>query len=117
MSTSLSITIYLLLVVGSACGILLVSSLIGRRPLTPGKDSPYECGMLPIDKPESRFPVRFYKTALLFVVFDVEIVFLYLWAVVVGPLGSFGLMEMFFFIAIIFAALVYVWRKGDLQWD
>ena len=67
--------IYLLLVVGSAAAILLVSHRVGRRPLTAEKDVPYECGMLPIEKAHTQFPVRFYKVALLFVVFDVEIVF------------------------------------------
>jgi NADH-quinone oxidoreductase subunit A len=109
--------IYLLLVVGSAAAILLVSHRVGRRPLTAEKDVPYECGMLPIEQAHTQFPVRFYKVALLFVIFDVEIVFLYLWAVVVRELGVFGLIEMFVFIAVLLAALVYVWRKGDLQWD
>ena len=73
--------------------------------------------MPPVEKERTQFPVRFYKVALLFVIFDVEIVFLYLWAVVVRDLGGFGLAEMFVFIAVLLAALVYVWRKGDLQWD
>ena len=117
MTASFSIFIYLILVVGSAAMILLVSHRVGRRPLTAEKDVPYECGMPPIEKAHSQFPIRFYKMALLFVIFDVEIVFLYLWAVVVRDLGVFGLAEMFVFIAVLLAALVYVWRKGDLQWD
>ena len=117
MTAAFSIFIYLLLVVGSAAAILLVSDRVGRRPLTAGKDVPYECGMPPVEKEHTQFPVRFYKVALLFVIFDVEIVFLYLWAVVVRDLGGFGLAEMFVFIAVLLAALVYVWRKGDLQWD
>jgi len=117
MTASLSLSIFLLLVVGSAAAILLVSHRVGRRPLTAEKDVPYECGMPPIEKERTQFPVRFYRVALLFVIFDVEIVFLYLWAVVVRDLGGFGLAEMFLFIAVLLAALVYVWRKGDLQWD
>ena len=117
MSPSISLAVYLLLVVGSTVLILALSAAIGRRPLTDGKDIPYECGMIPIEKPESRFPVHFYKIALLFVIFDVEIVFLYLWAVVVKDLGIIGLIEMFVFIGILLAALAYVWRKGYLQWD
>jgi len=73
--------------------------------------------MPPIDKPETRFPIRFYKVALLFVIFDVEIIFLYLWAIVVKDLGVFGIIEMFVFIAVLLTALAYVWRKGDLRWD
>jgi len=117
MSPSLSLFIFLLLAAGSAAAILLVSRRVGRRPLTAEKDVPYECGMLPLDKPDPRFFVRFYKVALLFVVFDVEIVFLYLWAVVVRDLGGFGIVEMFVFIAVLLAALLYVWRKGDLEWE
>ncbi|NPV05095.1 MAG: NADH-quinone oxidoreductase subunit A [Syntrophaceae bacterium] len=117
MTASTSISIYLLLVVGSAALILLLSHWVGRRPLTPEKDVPYECGMPPAGRAGTQFPVRFYKIALLFVVFDVEIVFLYLWAVVVRDLGFFGLVEMFVFIAVLLAALVYVWHKGDLQWE
>jgi len=117
MSTALSLAVFLLLVAGSASAILLVSHRVGGRPLTAGKDTPYECGMLPVEKPDSRFPVRFYKVALLFVVFDVEIVFLTLWAVVVRDLGGFGLVEMFVFIAVLLVALFHVWRKGDLEWE
>ena len=104
MTAAFSIFIYLLLVVGSAAAILLVSHRVGRRPLTAEKDVPYECGMPPIEKEHTQFPVRFYKVALLFVIFDVEIVFLYLWAVVVRDLGVFGLVEMFVFIAVLLAA-------------
>jgi NADH-quinone oxidoreductase subunit A len=117
MTPSLSIFIYLVLAAGSAALILLVSHRVGRRPLTPEKDVPYECGMQPVERVNTQFPVRFYKMALLFVVFDVEIIFLYLWAVVVRDLGVFGLVEMFVFIAVLLAALAYVWRKGDLQWE
>jgi len=117
MNTSLSLTLYLLLVVFSIGAILFLSSIIGRRHLTAEKDMPYECGMDPVEKPESRFPVGFYKIALLFVIFDVEIVFLYLWAVALRGLGAAGLVVMLVFMAILLAAWGYVWRKGDLQWD
>jgi NADH-quinone oxidoreductase subunit A len=117
MNASISVIVFLLLVVGSVAAIMLLSHMIGRRPLTAGKDTPYECGMPPTIKPESRFPVRFYKVALLFVIFDVEIIFLCLWATVVKDLGVFGIIEMFVFIAVLLTALAYVWRKGDLKWD
>jgi NADH-quinone oxidoreductase subunit A len=117
MNASISITVFLLLAVGSAAAIMLLSHLVGRRPLTAEKDIPYECGMQPIDKPETRFPVRFYKVAILFVIFDVEIIFLYLWAIVAKDLGVFGIVEMFVFIAVLLTALAYAWRKGDLKWE
>ncbi len=112
-----SLAIYLLLVVGSIGAIVLLSSWVGRRPLSGGADVPYECGMDPVEKPETRFPSRFYKIALLFVVFDVEIVFLYLWAVALKGLGVAGLVVMIVFIAVLLAAWAYAWKKGDLQWD
>ncbi len=117
MSTAWSLAFFLFLVAGSVTAILLVSHRVGRRPLVAEKDVPYECGMLPLEKPDSRFSIRFYKVALLFVIFDVEIVFLYLWALVVRDLGGFGIVEMFVFIAVLLAALFYVWRKGDLEWE
>lgn len=117
MNPAMSITVFLLLAAGSAAVIMLLSYVIGRRPLTAGKDVPYECGILPLDKPETRFPIRYYKVALLFVIFDVEIIFLYLWAVVVKDLGAFGIVGMFVFIAVLLAALAYVWQRGDLRWD
>ncbi|MGV8082004.1 MAG: NADH-quinone oxidoreductase subunit A [Syntrophales bacterium] len=117
MGPFLSLSVYFLLVVGSIGAIVLLSAWVGRRPLSSEADVPYECGMAPVEKPESRFPSRFYKIALLFVVFDVEIVFLYLWAVALKGLGTSGLVVMIVFIAVLLAAWAYAWKKGDLQWD
>lgn len=117
MSLLLSLTIYFVLIVGTIGAILLLSSRVGRRPLSAEADVPYECGMEPVEKPESRFPSRFYKIALLFVIFDVEIVFLYLWAVALRGLGEAGLAVMLVFIAVLLAAWGYAWKKGDLNWD
>ena len=115
--TSLSVTIFTILVAGTAITIVAVSHFLGRRPLTPEKDVPYECGMIPEEKPDTLFSARFYKVALLFVVFDIEIMFLYLWAVIVRDLGVYGIIEMFVFIAILLAAFFFVWWKGDLNWE
>jgi len=117
MSTVQSVMTYLILIVASVAGIIFISSLIGRRLLTKEKDTRYECGMEPTEKPQSRFPAAYYRIAILFVVFDVEIVFLFLWAVVLRALGVTGLWLMFVFIAVLLAAWVYVRVKGDLQWD
>ena len=114
--TALAVTFFMILVVGSAVAIVAISRVLGSRPLTVGKDVPYECGMLPVEKPNTLFSVHFYKVALLFVVFDIEVVFFYLWALIVRPLGIFGLVEMFLFVAILLAAFFFVWRKGDLNW-
>lgn len=87
-----------------------------RRP-TAEKLSTYECGENPIGSPWIRFNVRFYIIALIFVIFDVEIVFLFPWAVVFQSLGMFAFIEMMVFIGILLVGFAYVWAKGDLEWD
>jgi NADH-quinone oxidoreductase subunit A len=79
----------------------------------------YECGIEPTPQPVggSRFPVKFYLTAMLFIVFDIETIFLYPWAVSFGALGKFGFTEMVLFIVTVFIAYTYVWRRGGLNWD
>jgi NADH:ubiquinone oxidoreductase subunit 3 (chain A) len=79
----------------------------------------YECGIEPTPQPigGGRFPVKFYLTAMLFIVFDIEIIFLYPWAVSFNALGTFGFVEMALFIGTVFVAYAYVWRRGGLDWD
>ena len=78
----------------------------------------YECGIEPTVQPSGlRFPVKYYLTAMLFIVFDIEIIFLYPWAVAFDRLGAFGLIEMVTFIATVLVAYAYVWRRGGLEWD
>src|SRR6201991_318745 len=79
----------------------------------------YECGIEPAPQPigGGRFPVKFYLTAMLFIVFDIETIFLYPWAVSFGALGVFGFVEMVLFIVTVFIAYTYVWRRGGLNWD
>jgi len=115
--STLAVIIFMALAAGSALTIVAVSRVLGGKPLTAAKDVPYECGMPPEEKPNSLFSIRFYKTALLFVVFDIEIVFLFLWALIVRELGVFGLVEIFVFIAVLLAAFFFVWWKGDLNWE
>lgn len=115
--TALAVIIFMTLAAGSAMAIVAVSRVLGGKPLTAEKDMPYECGMPPEDTPNTIFPVRFYKVALLFVVFDIEIVFLYLWALVVRELGLFGIVEIFVFVAVLLAAFLFAWWKGDLNWE
>ena len=96
---------------------VLVASRLSPRRWTPAKLTPYECGIVPQEGLErERFPVKFYLVAMLFIVFDIETAFLYPWAVVYDELALFGLIEMGVFIAILFAAYVYVWRRGGLEW-
>jgi NADH-quinone oxidoreductase subunit A len=99
-----------------------VLSLVGSRLLrprrpTPAKLAPYECGIETERIPATeRFPVKFYVVAMLFIIFDVETIFLFPWAISVRQLGLFGLVEMVVFIALVFVAYVYVWKKGGFDW-
>jgi len=97
--------------------ILLLSLLVGRRVTTKEKVSPYECGVEPEGDARERFPVKFYLIALLFIVFDIEVVFLYPWAVVFKKLKLFGLIEMGIFIFILLIGYYYIIRKGALRWE
>ena len=96
-----------------------VAPFVGPRRFIRAKLEAFECGIEPVDQPLNggRFPVRYYLTAMLFIVFDIEIVFLYPWAVTNDALGVFGLVEMVLFIATVFIAYAYVWRRGGLDWD
>jgi NADH-quinone oxidoreductase subunit A len=87
-----------------------------RKP-TPEKLSPYECGMQPVGTARERFSVKFYLVAMLFLLFDIEAVFLFPWAVVYRDLKMFGFLEMVLFIAVVLAGYVYVWKKGALEWE
>ena len=95
----------------------LVSRLLAPRRPTLAKYSPYECGIVPRKDPPERFPVRFYLVAMIFIIFDIEIIFLYPYAVANRRLSLFGLVEMFMFIGTVFVAYAYVWRRGGLDWD
>nr|WP_170860995.1 NADH-quinone oxidoreductase subunit A [Trujillella endophytica] len=92
---------------------------IGPRRYNRAKLQAYECGIEPVDQSlhGGRFPVKYYLVAMLFIIFDIEIVFLYPWAVANDALGVFGLVEMVVFIATVFIAYAYVWRRGGLEWD
>jgi NADH-quinone oxidoreductase subunit A len=91
----------------------------GPRRYNRAKLDAYECGIEPTPQPVGggRFPVKFYLTAMLFIIFDIEIIFLYPWAVSFNALGVFGFVEMVLFIGTVFVAYAYVWRRGGLDWD
>jgi NADH-quinone oxidoreductase subunit A len=94
-----------------------LSSLLRPRRPTAAKLSPYECGIEPERLPKGeRFSVKFYVVAMLFIIFDIETIFLFPWAIGVRRLGLFGLGEMAVFIGLVFVAYVYVWRLGGLDW-
>ena len=97
---------------------LSASALLRPHKPTPAKLAPYECGIEPERLPKGeRFSVKFYVVAMLFIIFDVETIFLFPWAVGFRQLGLFGLVEMAVFIALVFVAYVYVWKKGGLDWQ
>jgi NADH-quinone oxidoreductase subunit A len=94
-----------------------INSIVGPKRPSPVKGAAFECGNPPSGPAWGRFSVRFYLTALLFLVFDVEVVFLYPWAVELRQLGMFGFVEALVFIAILAVGLIYAWQRGALDWD
>lgn len=113
----LPVLVYFLVAFAIAGGMVVLSEAIGKKTHTPLKDLPYECGMVPFGDARSRYSVKFFVIALFFLVFDVEAIFLYPWAIIYRHLGLFGLIEMGIFILILAAGLAYVWGKGALEWQ
>jgi NADH-quinone oxidoreductase subunit A len=109
----------LILAAGFAVFSVIMSAVVGPKRYNRAKLDSYECGIEPTPQPigGGRFPVRYYITAMLFIVFDIEIVFLYPIAVAFDAMGTFALVEMVLFIIPVFVAYVYVWRRGGLDWD
>ena len=95
---------------------IIASKILGPKRPTLAKSAPYECGIVPEDEPAERFPVRFYLVAMIFIVFDIEIIFLYPWAVVFRQLGAFGLWEMVIFAVAVFVSFIYLIGNGALNW-
>lgn len=95
---------------------MLVSKYLAPMRPTRAKLEPYECGIVADKEPPERFPVRFYMVAMLFILFDIEIVFMYPWAVAYGQLGLFGFVEMAVFVLFLLGAYAYIWREGVLDW-
>ena len=102
---------------GLAVSLLGLASFLGPRRPSPVKAMPFECGSLPLGTARERFDVKFYVVALLFIVFDIEAVFIYPWAVVMTELGWPGYVTMAIFAFTLVVGLVYVWKKGALEWE
>jgi NADH-quinone oxidoreductase subunit A len=110
------LAVYLGAIVGLVALMLGLSYVLGQRHCAPATVQPYESGMIPVDDAYLRFPAQFYLIAMFFVVFDLEVVFIYAWAIAAREAGWAGYLEMLVFVAILLAALVYLWRVGALEW-
>ena len=107
----------MLVAAGLATGMVVLSFILGKHRYTKAKMSPYECGMNPIGDASERFSVKFYLVAMLFILFDVEAVFLYPWAIVLKDLKMFGFWEMLIYVGVVLAGLFYIWKKGVIDWS
>ncbi|MGH9721110.1 MAG: NADH-quinone oxidoreductase subunit A [Bryobacteraceae bacterium] len=117
MSEYIGIVVSFVLAAGIAALMVALSSTLGKKNPTPVKLAPFECGQDPIALPIGRMAIKFYLTAILFILFDVELVFLYPWAVVYRALGVSGLIEMAIFLGVLMVGFVYAWDNGALEWQ
>lgn len=115
--TYFPIIVLIALVGVTAVAFLLLSVLFGRKTRNSVKQEPYESGVVPVGDTKERFSVKFYMVAILFIIFDLEVVYMYPWAVIYKKLALFGLIEMAIFIAILLVAYFYILRAGALKWD
>jgi NADH-quinone oxidoreductase subunit A len=116
LSSYVPIAIFIVVAIGFAFSTIILSSLVRPRKYNKVKLEPYECGIEPLTDARERYSVRYYLIAMLFVIFDVETVFMFPWAVIFDKLLLFGLVEMFVFIAILLVGYYYAWQKGALEW-
>ena len=112
-----SILIFVCIAVAFACFAIVASYLLGQRKPTALKQAPYECGMTTVGSSFHRIPIKYYIIAMLFLLFDIEVVFLYPWAVVFKQLKVFAFVSMAVFIGILLVAYIYIWKKGALEWE
>jgi NADH-quinone oxidoreductase subunit A len=113
----LPIVIFLTIAVGLALVMVLASLIVARQHPDVEKLSPYECGFAPFEDSRGRFDVRFYLVAILFIIFDLEVAFLFPWAVSLGGIGLFGFWSMMLFLAVLTVGFIYEWKKGALEWE
>jgi len=113
----LPILIFLGIAIAMSMMILMASFVVARQRPDSEKLSAYECGFEPFDDSRGRFDVRFYLVAILFIIFDLEVAFLFPWAVSLGNIGLFGFWSMMFFLGILTIGFVYEWKKGALEWE
>jgi NADH-quinone oxidoreductase subunit A len=115
--TYFPVLIQILLAIAVAGGMIGASALLGRRMRDAVKSTPYESGMTPIGNAKERFSVKFYLVAMVFILFDIEAIFLYPWAVVYRELKLFAFFEMLVFVVLVLCGFFYIWKKGVLDWS
>ncbi|NCO68235.1 MAG: NADH-quinone oxidoreductase subunit A [Nitrospirae bacterium CG_4_10_14_0_8_um_filter_41_23] len=116
-SEYLPVLIFIIIATAFGLGALVIGTVFRPKKPYPDKLMPYESGVTPIGEPRYRFSIRFYVIAMLFVVFDVEAVFIYPWAVVFDKIGIYAFIEMVIFIGILLIGYIYAWKKEAFQWD
>ncbi len=117
MNENLGLLIFLLLCCVVPGGMLLLFALLGPRNPNRVKETPFECGLEPLSQPEGLLPVHFYLVGMLFILFDVELVWLFPWARVLREQGTLAFVEMLFFLGFVLAGFGYAWKKGALEWE
>ena len=117
LSNYFSIIIFLFLSLGLSVGFIVLNFILSPRNPDPEKLSAYECGFEPFSDSRMEFDIRFYLVAILFIIFDLEIAFLFPWAVSLDVIGGFGLIAMGIFLALLVVGFIYEWSKGALEWD
>jgi NADH-quinone oxidoreductase subunit A len=113
----LPILLFVLIGLGLGAVMILVGAVLGPRRPDADKLSPYECGFEAFEDSRMRFDVRYYLVAILFIIFDLEIAFLFPWAVVLDQIGAFGFAAMMLFLGVLVVGFIYEWRKGALEWE
>ena len=111
------IIVQVVIAIAVAAGLIGISALLGKRAHSPLKDTPYESGMAPVGSARERFSVKFYLVGMIFILFDIEAVFLYPWVVVYRELKMFGFFEMLVFVVLVLVGFFYVYKKGALDWS
>lgn len=117
LSEYLPIIVFLFIAGGLSCLMLGASFIVGKQNPDPDKVSAYECGFDAFDDARTKFDVRFYLVAILFIIFDLEIAFLFPWAVALGDIGMFGFWSMIVFLGVLTVGFIYEWNKGALDWE
>jgi NADH-quinone oxidoreductase subunit A len=113
----LPLVVFIAVAIGIGLALLVVPFIVAYKNLDPEKLSAYECGFNAFDDARMKFDVRFYLVAILFIIFDLEVSFLFPWAVAFGQLGAFGFWSMMLFLGVLTVGFIYEWKKGALEWD